>query len=324
MTIATATTETWVEIDDPELALDDVPVSQDVGTRRLLCLQLLVFLASTLVALALSVLDLSGGPDKVLLTGAKLASAAVALSVIDRLGWYRRVGLRAPRRWKRLWLAWLPAGYVVVSMAGGVGGQAVLTVLGVAGLALAIGLEEELWTRGLILESLRWRGTTAAVILSSVWFGALHSLNLFSGQPATTTLAQMIFATAFGLAVGAVRVRVGTLWLPIALHALYDLGFLLRSTDLGLVLGDRNAAGLGWREVVGFLLVVALPLAAYGLVLIRPSKVPGSDGRMRRRRVKVEPWAWPEAPAGDRAEPANVVGRWPAPPPHLLEQWYRR
>lgn len=309
------TAATWVEVEDPELAHDDVPVSRDVSTRRLLGLQLLVFLASALVGLALRVFDLEGGPDRVLATGAKLASLAVALSVVDRLGWYRRVGFCAPRRWKRLWLAWLPAAYVALSLVGGVGDRALVAALGIAALVLAIGLEEELWTRGLILESLRWRGTTVAVVLSSLWFGALHSLNLLSGQPALTTLAQMGFATAFGLAVAAVRVRVGTLWLPIALHALYDLGVLLRLDEV---------AGISWRELVGFLIVFAVPLTIFGLVLARRSKVPGPDGRMPRRRVKVEPWEWPEGDGAARAEAANVLGRWPAPPPHLAEQWYRR
>lgn len=210
-TTTTAGAETWIEVEDPQLAQDDVPVSKDVGTRRLLVLQLLVFLVSALVGLALSTFDLEGGPDKVLITGSKLASAAVALSIVDRLGWYRRVGLGPPRRWNRLWLAWLPALYAVATLAGGTSDRAVLSVLGVAGVALAIGFEEELWTRGLVLESLRWKGTTVAVVLSALWFGLLHSLNLLSGQPATATLAQVGFATAYGLAVGAVRVRVGTL-----------------------------------------------------------------------------------------------------------------
>ncbi len=314
-TTTTAGAETWIEVEDPQLAQDDVPVSKDVGTRRLLVLQLLVFLVSALVGLALSTFDLEGGPDKVLITGSKLASAAVALSIVDRLGWYRRVGLGPPRRWNRLWLAWLPALYAVATLAGGTSDRAVLSVLGVAGVALAIGFEEELWTRGLVLESLRWKGTTVAVVLSALWFGLLHSLNLLSGQPATATLAQVGFATAYGLAVGAVRVRVGTLWLPIALHALYDLGVLLRGDEV---------VGLPWRELVGFLIVFALPLAIFGLVLARPSKVPGPDGRMRRRRVRVEPWRWPESEAARRAEAANVLGRWPAPPPDLVDQWYRR
>jgi len=75
---------------------------------------------------------------------------------------------------------------------------------------------------------------------------------------------------------------------------------------------------------VGFLVIVALPLAVFGLVLARSSKVPGPDGRMRRRRVPAEQWTWPENRAGGPAEAANVLGRWPAPPPHLLEQWTRR
>lgn len=315
MTTATAPAGTWVEVEDPELARDDVPVSRDVSTRRLLVLQLAVFAVSALIGLALSVWDLDGGPDKVLLTGVKLASAAVALSLVDRLGWFRRAGFAPPRRWNRVGLAWLPAIYVVVALAGGFSDRGQAVLLGVVGLAFAVALEEELWTRGLVLESLRWRGTTVAVVLSSLWFGLLHSLNLLSGQPATATLAQIGFATAFGLAVGAVRVRVGTLWLPIALHGLYDVGVQLRGGEV---------VGPSWRELLVFLVALALPLAVFGLVLARPSKVPGPDGRMRRRRVLVEPWSWPEAEAARRAEAANVLGRWPAPPPHLVEQWYRR
>ena len=330
MTIATATAaETWVEVDDPELAKDDVPVSRDVSTRRVLVLQLAVFVAATLVILVLRLVDLEGGPRGVLETGAKLASAAVALSLVDRLGWFRRVGLCAPRRWGRLGLAWLPAGYVALvlglAVSDGAGGRAVpaMLAIAIAGLALAVGLEEELWTRGLLLETLRWRGTTVAVVLSSLWFGALHSLNLLSGQPASTTFFQMVLAMSFGLALGAVRVRVGTLWLPIALHALYDLGILLRMDDLGLVIGEGEQTGLGWREMVVAIVVTALPLAVFGLVLARPSKVPGPDGRMPRRRVKVEPWEWPEA-VRTSTEAANVLGRWPNPPPDLVDQWYRR
>jgi membrane protease YdiL (CAAX protease family) len=325
VTTATAT-ETWVEVDDPELAKDDVPVSRDVSSRRVLVLQLLVFLAAGVVGLVLKVVDLEGGPRGVLETGAKLASAAVALSLVDRLGWYRRVGFCAPRRWRRVGLAWLPAGYtalvLVIATTDGAGGRGLAAILGIAGLALAVGFEEELWTRGLLLETLRWKGTTAAVVLSSLWFGVLHSLNLLSGQPASTTAFQVVLASSFGLALGAIRVRVGTLWLPIALHALYDLGVLLQG-DLGLVIGKGEVAGLGWREVVNLSIVVALPLAAFGLVLARPSKVPGPDGRMPRRRVKVEPWEWPET-ARTRTEAVNVLGRWPAPPPDLVDQWYRR
>lgn len=327
MTIATAA-GTWVEVDDPELAKDDVPVSQDVSTRRVLGLQMLVFVASALVVVLLRVVDLEGGPRGVLETGAKLASAAVALSLVDRLGWYRRVGFCAPRRWSRLWLAWLPVGYVTLVLglaaADDAGGRAVPAVLAIAGLALAVGLEEELWTRGVLLETLRWRGTTAAVVLSSLWFGALHSLNLLSGQPASTTVFQVVLAASFGLALGAIRVRIGTLWLPIALHALYDLGVLLRIDDLGLVIGEGERAGLGWRELVVLIVVTALPLAVFGLVLARPSKVPGPDGRMPRRRVKVEPWEWPETGRAARTEAANVLGRWPHPPPDLVDEWYRR
>jgi len=236
----------------------------------------------------------------------KLGSAAVALSLVDRLGWYRRVGFRAPRRWKRLWLAWLPALYVAFALAGGGFDRSIPSALGLAGLCLAVGLEEELWTRGLLLESLRWRGTTAAVVLSSLWFGGLHSLNLLSGQPASTTLAQMGFATAFGLAIGAVRVRVGTLWLPIAMHALYDFGVLMPGNDV---------TGLSWRQVLVFLAVSALPLAVYGVILARPAKVPDADGRMRRRR---------DGRTGGHQEAANVLGRWPSPPPQLVDQWYGR
>lgn len=186
-----------------------------------------------------------------------------------------------------------------------------LRTFGIAALAFAVGLDEESWTRGLLLESLRHRGTTAAVIWSALFFGLMHSLNLVSGQPASTTGVQVFVAVAFGLGLGALRVRTHSIWPCIFVHAAWDFALILRSGQIG------ETSGTGVHQAL-VTMAIMTPLAIYGLVLSRPGKVPGPDGRIRRRTEL-------EGPPGTSGVPvrqgpghgADAVGPWPSPPPQV-------
>jgi len=89
--------------------------------------------------------------------------------------------------------------------------------------AFSIGLDEELFSRGLILEVLKPLGTTRAIVLSSVHFGLLHITNFYAGQAFWVTVAQILGAAAFGFMCGAIITYTRSIWIPIFMHAMTDL-----------------------------------------------------------------------------------------------------
>ena len=284
-------------------------MSRDIQARHVLALLALCDGALLLLGFTLRRLHVHA-PGIPINLGAKLLTAAVALSVVDRLGWWRRVGFRAPSRWSRLWLGWLPLLYVALAFAPGFAHRTVSQVVGIGALTVAVGIDEEVWCRGLLLESLRHRGTTAAVLLSSLAFGLLHGINALSGQPVSSTLVQMTVASFFGLALAAVRVRTHSIWPSIAVHALWDFALILRSGDLGSTQGTT-----GGQAAVA--IAVMAPLAIHGVILARRSRVPGPDGRMPRRTGDpIDPGpvlvARTPAPSGP-----DALGPWPPPPPDV-------
>ncbi len=79
------------------------------------------------------------------------------------------------------------------------------------------GFGEELLLRGLGFQALRrGLGDTAAVVLSSVLFGALHLMN-----PHASLMAALLI-TLVGLWFGAVMVRSGSVWMPMGLHIAWN------------------------------------------------------------------------------------------------------
>jgi membrane protease YdiL (CAAX protease family) len=289
---------------------DDVPVSRDITEWRVLGLLVASIGTVILLGVLLRSLDLEG-PPLPLNIGAKLLTATVALSVVDRLGWWHRIGCRGPSRWKRLGLAWLPILYVAWFSVPGIPLTPAARTAGILVLGLAIGLDEEVWTRGLLLESLRHRGTTRAVIYSALAFGLLHLVNVAGGQPVSSTLVQVFVAVAFGFGLGALRVRCHSIWPSILVHATWDFVLIARSGELGTSEGTTSGQALVTA-------LIFVPLAIYGLVLARPSKVPGPDGRMRRPGAPVPPSATTAVfTAAPPATPADALGRWPTPPPDV-------
>jgi uncharacterized protein len=205
-----------------------------------------------------------------------LAAAGFILAIVLWQGW-RDVALD---RWADAagWrLAWLPMAYVV-------GGLAVATFLGLPPATvlllillntLLVGFSEEVMFRGVLLQA--FRHATAiwlAVLLTSVAFGAVHSLNVFVTGDLRAALIQSSAAFLSGLVFIALRLRTGSLWPPIIVHALWDFAtFALgaaghATTNGGLPAEAATPAGAtGPVEFLPVLLV--LPNAIYGLWLMR-------------------------------------------------------
>ena len=122
-----------------------------------------------------------------------------------------------------------------------------ILILAFASVVLA-GVVEETAFRGILLTRLLPRGLWAAVLLSSALFGLLHIANLFLGSPWQTVLLQVTFAAMAGTGYAAMRLRTGSLWPPIMLHALFDLTFRVTAIEAGTPFHSaiQMLHGVGW------------------------------------------------------------------------------
>lgn len=74
-----------------------------------------------------------------------------------------------------------------------------------------VGFLEEVIFRGLLFQAMRPGNVTAAIMVSSLTFGAGHIVNLFFGAPLTDTLLQLVYASAVGFCYTAVFFTGGSL-----------------------------------------------------------------------------------------------------------------
>ena len=138
------------------------------------------------------------------------------------------------------WLADDPAQAAAIPLAG------VLEVLTAVVLAPVV---EELAFRGVLLRewSRRWGRTTAAITTAAL-FAVLHPGDLLG-------------SFAFGVVLAAIRFRTGTLIVPVACHALYNvLGTLLSVGDSDA--GPVDASAFALRELRGMWWIGAVAVAA--------------------------------------------------------------
>lgn len=153
---------------------------------------------------------------------------------VRRLSWRRDIALVAPRAssaalWLLAWIAWMAATESVIH-ALGIPQAApwpayppLIVALRVAAIGILGPAAEELVMRGLALGRLRPTrlGTVRAVVLVAAAWAALHvSYDL-------PTIA-LIFLD--GLLLGAARIQSGSIWVPIAMHAIGNLFSIWQST----------------------------------------------------------------------------------------------
>ena len=167
--------------------------------------------------------------------------AAVALAVVGRARAWQRTGAAGPPSWREVGLLGVPTVVALAPLATGVdlpaAGTLAVLVVGYA----ATGVFEELWHRGVVLDTLRPQGVRRSALLGAALFGASHLANVVFGQPVAVSVAQSVGAFCFGLGFGIFRWRTNAIWLLAGIHALSDLMF--KVTDLH--------GGLLWVFLVG-------------------------------------------------------------------------
>lgn len=214
------------------------------------------------------------------------AAAAVALGLAALLLRWKGLGFRRPRpgTWR---LLWLPGLYLLLTA----------TLIAVSGppppglvaiiLAnmLLVGFSEELMFRGFLYSGLRDRlSLWPAALITSVLFGAVHVLNVAVTGHLRLALLQSVAAAMLGLLLLGLRLRMGSIWPVILLHAVWNFGLL--------VLG-RNATPPPPGEPLPIAAQLApilflLPLGLYGLHLLRDA---AREEAARPSPRQPNPWA---------------------------------
>lgn len=172
---------------------------------------------------------------------AVLALVAMACAVVARAGAWRAVGAAGPATWSRVGLLAVPALVALAPLVTGLDLPApgILLVL-VTGYA-ATGVFEEVWHRGVILDTLRSLGVRRSAVIGGGLFAASHLANVVFGQAVAVSAAQAVGAFCFGIGFAVLRWRTNAVWLLAAIHFAGDL--LLQVTGLH--------GGMLWVFLVG-------------------------------------------------------------------------
>jgi uncharacterized protein len=156
------------------------------------------------------------------------AGAVLLAAAATWLGWWRPA-LSEARRSGPGWAVTVPGllalmvvlGLLSVDYGADVGSLLPVLALG----ALLIGFSEEMLTRGLALVGFRGGvSERMAWFWTSLLFAFLHGINVLFGAPLGSTVRQIVFAFVVGSAFYVTRRVLGTLLVPMLLHAAWDFG----------------------------------------------------------------------------------------------------
>lgn len=103
-------------------------------------------------------------------------------------------------------------------------------------LAIIAPLVEELWFRGIVLESMRPYGNGVAIFISGLLFGLTHA-----------NFAQFFYATVIGICLGYVAVSTKSIIPTTVLHAMFNSV----AATLLLLLADKNVGDFLLNSIVG-------------------------------------------------------------------------
>lgn len=148
-------------------------------------------------------------------------------------------------------------------------GQASLMVSVLAVLlALLVGFAEEGFFRGVLLRALLPGGIWPSVLLSSLLFTCVHLTNILSGFPPYYVIGQLVLTFGTGVLFAAIRLRTGSIWPTIILHAMRDVGgLILLTTQPRLALSTPLISSVIVNGVFSLICILN------AIVLLRPSQL---------------------------------------------------
>ncbi len=191
-----------------------------------------------------------------------LILAIIGIFLLTRLDWWGKAGYTTGIRLAHVPLFILPCAIALLSLAEGIRVTAPVEILTFAALTLVVGFAEETYFRGLILTSLLPTGTMRAVILSSFLFAVLHLLNIIGGTwDPFYTLVDTVAAFGLGITLAAIRLRTGSIWPLVGIHALFDFTSVIAMG--GIDVPAQSSRILFTSVFIGIVFVV------YGMFLLR-------------------------------------------------------
>ena len=173
-----------------------------------------------------------------------------------------------PPRPRSLRLFWLPglyvAAFLTAGFAAGLPSWGMLLIL--LANALLGSFSEEVMFRGFLYTGLRdalpvW----PAILLASLLFGAPHVLNVAVIGNLGAAVGQAVFATLSGIMFLGLRIRSGSLWPVILLHAAWNTGLILVGRESPPLDPDEPLPMMA----VAFTALVMLPVLLYPFWLLR-------------------------------------------------------
>lgn len=209
-----------------------------------------VLLGIIMGLLYIGVLDIASLDDYLLSFIMELPGVAVGVVLLWRTGEAELMRRRGSGFFNGLLVGMYPFVLIAYNLAGSIwysaGSEATRTPLEIGYFfisLIAVGVAEELVGRAVIAETLlEHYGTTRAgvwkaCIVSGLFFGASHLINMLASEP-FGVLMQCLFAAALGVLLAAIYFRSGNIWVVIVLHALMDIAALWQ----GGVYGTQTTA----------------------------------------------------------------------------------
>jgi membrane protease YdiL (CAAX protease family) len=169
----------------------------------------------------------SVGTIVIQMTAALIVGSIVLIAFTTFMGWNAEIfGRQSIYRSRWMWLAPLIILTPIILRVLGIdwGARPLSVVIMMMATGLLIGFSEELLFRGIAVKMLRSGGhrefSVAAV--SSLLFGVVHSLNIFSGAELSTAATTVLYAVAFGVLMYLSMRVIGFIAGAMILHGLTD------------------------------------------------------------------------------------------------------
>lgn len=220
-------------------------------------------------------------PDDVLATPASaffgigfpvLLGGLAALVFVWTVEWTREIFGRQPVAGS--WWMWIVVALVIIpivlrAVATDWAAYAPGVVPTVLLVGLFIGFAEELVTRGLAVNLLRrgGYGERAVMVLSSLIFALMHSVNVFTGQSPVTVGVTMVYTFGFGVMMYLVMRVTGSIVWAMLLHAATDPTTILATGAIDAhsdTAGDASLIG-----IAGFFNLIYLVVAVVAIFLVK-------------------------------------------------------